>query len=63
MLTNIGLVMLAVLLAMAGGALSGMKLAGEHLGNELAAMTGAFFGPMPVLPAAVVGIIVFEVLL
>jgi hypothetical protein len=59
---GVGLVMLAIVLAMIGGAASGLKLGAEHLGKELAALTGAFFGPMPVVPAAVLGVIVFALM-
>ena len=41
-----------------GGVLAGMRIGGEHLGKELSAMMGAFYGPTAVLPAAVVGLIV-----
>jgi hypothetical protein len=39
---------------MAGGALSGVTLAGRDLGAQLAAMMGAFYGITVALPAAVV---------
>jgi hypothetical protein len=48
----------AFLLAMAGGAVSGVKLAGKHLGNEVAAMIGAVIGPIGVVPGILVGLIV-----
>jgi hypothetical protein len=44
---------LAIAAGAAGGALSGLTLAGKDLGNELAAMMGAFYGLLPVFPAAV----------
>lgn len=49
--------LLALLLSMAGGALAGMRLAGKDLGNELAAMMGAMFGPTAVVPAVLLGLI------
>jgi hypothetical protein len=54
-----GLIALSVVLGMAGGAAMGVKIGAEHLGKELAALMGAFFGPMPVAPAVVLGILVF----
>jgi hypothetical protein len=45
---------LAVAAGAAGGALSGLQLAGKDLGNELAALMGVFYGLLPVFPAAVV---------
>ena len=56
LLTAIGLVVLAWLLAMLGGAATGARLAGQYLGNGLAAMMGAFFGPAAVVPAALLGV-------
>ena len=53
-----GLVALAAVLAMIGGAAAGITLGGKDLGNALAAMMGAFYGPAAVLPAAVVGLII-----
>jgi hypothetical protein len=54
--TAIGLVCLALVLAMAGGAATGARIAGQYLGNGLAALMGAFFGPAAVVPAAVLGL-------
>jgi uncharacterized membrane protein len=50
--------LVAFVVAMAGGALAGVRLAGKDLGNELAAMMGAMFGPTSVVPAVLVGLIV-----
>ncbi|MFY8082727.1 MAG: hypothetical protein ACOVN7_03240 [Rubrivivax sp.] len=54
----LSLFLLAGALALAAGALSGMRLAAEALGKELAAMMGAFYGPTAVLPATVVGLLI-----
>lgn len=48
----------AFVLSMAGGALAGMRLAGKDLGNELAAMMGAMFGPTAAVPAVLAGLVV-----
>ena len=55
-LTLLGLVGLALVLALAAGAASGMKIGAEALGTGLAAMMGAFFGPTAALPAVLVGL-------
>ena len=55
-LTVLALIALAVVLSMAAGAASGMKIGAEALGRELAAMMGAFFGPTAALPAVLVGL-------
>jgi hypothetical protein len=52
MLLLVSFFLLTVVAGAAGGALSGLKIAGKDLGNALASMMGAFYGVMPVLPAA-----------
>lgn len=54
----LGLLALALVLALAAGAVSGLKIGAEALGKELAALMGAFYGPTAVLPAAVIGLAV-----
>ncbi len=49
--------LLAFVVSLAGGAVAGMRLAGKDLGNELAALMGAMFGPTAVLPAVLLGLI------
>jgi hypothetical protein len=57
-LTAVGLVLLGLILAIVGGAVSGMRIGGEYLGQELAAMMGAFFGPASVVPAVALGVVI-----
>ena len=52
----------AFVLSMAGGAVAGVRLAGKDLGNELAAMMGAMFGPTAAVPAVLVGLVVLALL-
>jgi hypothetical protein len=52
----VGLVALALVLALVAGAASGLKIGAASLGKELAAMMGAFFGPTAALPAVLVGL-------
>lgn len=49
---------IALLLAAAGGAVMGMKLAGKDLGNALAAMLGAMFGPAGAVPGILLALII-----
>lgn len=49
---------LALILSVAGGAAAGLKLAGESLGNELAALMGGMFGPTGAVPGILVGLVV-----
>ncbi|MES2957641.1 MAG: hypothetical protein V4792_05600 [Pseudomonadota bacterium] len=55
-----GLLWLAIafVLAVVGGAIAGVRLAGKDLGNELAAMMGAMFGPTAAVPAVAVALLV-----
>ena len=55
-MSMVGLVVLALVLALAAGAASGLKIGADALGKELAAMMGAFFGPTAALPAVLVGL-------
>ena len=43
--TGVVCLIAAFVLAMIGGALAGVRLAGKDLGNDLAAVMGAMFGP------------------
>ena len=54
--------LLALLLSMAGGALAAIRLAGKDLGNELAALMGAMFGPTAAVPGVLVGLVVLALL-
>ena len=54
----VGLLALALVLALVAGAASGLKIGAAALGKELAAMMGAFFGPTAALPAVLVGLCV-----
>jgi hypothetical protein len=53
--SGLGLVGISLGVAMLGGAATGTRLAGQYLGNGLAAMMGAFFGPVAVVPATILG--------
>lgn len=54
--------LLAAVLAIAGGALAGIVLAGKDLGNQLAAMMGGMFGPVAVVPGVLLGLIVLKLI-
>jgi hypothetical protein len=49
-------------LAMLGGALAGILLAGKDLGNELAGAMGALFGPTGAVPGILLGLIILALL-
>ncbi len=52
---------IAILFAIAGGAIGGMLLAGKDLGYRLAAMIGGLFGPAAVIPATVLGLLALRI--
>lgn len=51
---------IAGILSIIGGAIGGILLARKDLGYELSAMIGGLFGPVGVLPAIAVGLIVLK---
>lgn len=57
-----GLVWLAFAAAVSvvGGAIGGVILAGKDLGNRLAAMIGGLFGPVGVIPAVLLGLLILR---
>ncbi|WP_455387726.1 hypothetical protein [Petrachloros mirabilis] len=57
------LVILAFFSGALGGAFGGILVGGKHLGNELAAMMGAFFGPVAAMPGVAVGLIILALLM
>ncbi|MBE9214971.1 hypothetical protein IQ247_20245 [Plectonema cf. radiosum LEGE 06105] len=52
----------ATIVSMIGGAIGGMLLAGEELGYNFAAILGGLFGPAGVIPGAILGLIVLNLL-
>lgn len=52
----------ALVLSVVGGALTGVKLAGQSLGNDLAALMGGMFGPTGVVPGVFVGLMILALI-
>lgn len=48
--------------SLAGGALSGIVIGGKHLGPNLAALMGAFFGPLAGTTGLAIGLLVLALL-
>tara|TARA_R110002074_G_scaffold402220_2_gene604833 strand:+ start:121955 stop:122185 length:231 start_codon:yes stop_codon:yes gene_type:complete len=61
-LTIIIWAIVALFVGAIGGAIGGIIVGGEHLGNELAAMMGAFYGPIAALPGVVIALLVLVLL-
>jgi hypothetical protein len=55
-------IVLALVLSGAGGALTGIVLAGKDLGNGLAALMGGMFGPTAAVPTTIAGLLVLRLL-
>ena len=62
LLTGIIWFVVATVVSMIGGAVGGMLLAGEELGYNFAAILGGLFGPAGVIPGAILGLIVLNLL-
>lgn len=50
--------LLSMLMSIGAGALAGMVLAGKDLGNNLAALFGALYGPLAAVPGVLLGLVV-----
>ncbi len=60
LITGLVWVAIAAAFSIVGGAIGGVLLAGKDLGYQLAAMIGGLFGPVGVLPAVVLGLLVLK---
>ncbi len=52
--------LIALVVGIIGGAVGGIIVGGKHIGNELAAMMGAFYGPMATVPGILIGLLVLK---
>ena len=48
----------ALIVGAIGGAIGGIIVGGEHIGKELAALMGSFYGPLASLPGVIIGLII-----
>lgn len=60
--TGILLFLVAAITGAIGGAIGGILIGGKDIGNELAAIVGAFFGPVVTAPGTVVGLLLLSLL-
>jgi len=56
--TAVWLIPIAFVAAACGGAIGGIATGGKDIGNALAAMLGAFYGPIAGLSGVCIGILV-----
>ncbi|ALA58069.1 hypothetical protein [Nitrospira moscoviensis] len=61
--TGVILLVLALVSGAIGGAIGGIIVGGKALGNELAAMMGAFFGPIASIPGVAAALVILALLL
>lgn len=61
-MTYLGYIGLALIAGVIGGAIGGIIVGGKHLGNELAAMLGGFYGPMAAIPGAIIAFVVLSLI-
>ncbi|PAX52165.1 hypothetical protein [Brunnivagina elsteri] len=52
---------IATFISMAGGAIGGLLIARKHLGYELSAILGGFFGPAGVIPTILLGLAILNI--
>lgn len=53
---------IAVTLSVVGGAIGGMLLAGKDIGYQFSAMMGGLFGPVGVIPAVAIGLVILKLI-
>jgi len=58
LITGILWYIIALVIGAIGGAVGGMIVGGKHMGYELAAMMGCFFGPMAAAPGVLIALII-----
>jgi hypothetical protein len=54
--------LLSIVLSIAAGAVGGMALGGKDLGNTLAALMGAMYGPVAAVPGILLALIILAFL-
>lgn len=50
--------LVTILASLLGGSIGGVLIGAKHLGAQLAALMGAFFGPIAALPGIVIALII-----
>ena len=62
LVSSIIYIVIALLVSAIGGAIGGIIIGGKHLGNDLAAMMGSFYGPIAAVPGALIALIVLALI-
>ena len=50
--------LVAILASVVGGSIGGVLIGAKHMGTQLAALMGAFFGPIAALPGIFIALII-----
>ncbi|MDJ0676089.1 MAG: hypothetical protein QNJ36_12010 [Calothrix sp. MO_167.B42] len=58
--TGIVWLLIAIIISMIGGAISGMIIAGGEIGYQLSAMLGGLLAPAGVIPAIILGLFILS---
>ncbi len=51
-------ILIALIVSAIGGSIGGILVGGKHMGNELAAMMGSFYGPIGAVPGILLALVV-----
>ncbi|NRB06585.1 MAG: hypothetical protein HRU34_04115 [Richelia sp.] len=62
LITGLIWLLIAIVISMIGGAISGMIIAGGELGYSFSAMLGSLFAPAGVIPAMILGLFILNLL-
>ena len=60
LMTAIIWLVIATIISMIGGAISGMVIAGKDIGYQFSAMLGSMFAPAGVIPALILGLFILN---
>ncbi|MDJ0796182.1 MAG: hypothetical protein QNJ51_04985 [Calothrix sp. MO_167.B12] len=62
LITGMVWLLIAIIISMIGGAISGMVVAGEEIGYQFSAMLGSLFAPAGIIPAMILGLFILNLI-
>ncbi|MDJ0619561.1 MAG: hypothetical protein QNJ63_22935 [Calothrix sp. MO_192.B10] len=62
LMTGMVWLLIAIVISMIGGAISGMVIAGEEIGYGFSAMLGSLFAPAGIIPAMILGLFILNLI-
>ena len=60
LITGLVWLLIAIVISMIGGAISGMVIGGKEIGYQFSAMLGSLFAPAGVIPAMILGLFILN---